>query len=138
MHVLKYRSKIGGSLFAILFAVSAILYVGAFNTATPAIGLSVLGVVWVVCLFIYSAIEYTMTNKELTVTVRYFYNKTILISSITKIKEADTFSWAPALSLDRIMVLTRSGEYVIVSPQNTQGFIRELKYRNPNIIVEVG
>ncbi len=132
-----YRSKIDIGALAILFVVSAILYVGAFNTDTPAIGLTVLGVVWLVIIICYFSIQYTITRHKLVVEFRPFSKRTLDIASISKIKEADGFEKAASLSVKRIMVLSRTGEYVIISPQNLAGFIRELKYRNGDIRVEV-
>ncbi len=136
-YVITYRSKLGGSTIGIVFSVSAILYVAAFSTNTPVIGLTVLGVFLLLFLLLYLAISYTISRYELNVALKPFYSKTILISSITKIREVETPTLAPALSLKRLYILTKTGESVIVSPQNTQGFIRELKYRNPNIFIEL-
>ena len=135
--VLTYRSKLGGSTIAIVFTVSAILYVAAFSTEIPLVGLSILGLFWVLFTLLYFAIRYTITRYELIVELKPFYFKTLPISSITKIREVETPSAAPALSLQRLYILTKKGDSVVVSPQNTNGFIRELKYRNPNILVEI-
>lgn len=135
--IITYKSKLGGSTIAIVFTVSAILYVAAFSTKNPAIGLTVLGLFLLLFILLYLSITYTVTRYELTVELKPFYKKTLPISSITKIREVETPSAAPALSLNRLFILTKTGESVIVSPQNTDGFLRELKYRNPNIIIEI-
>ncbi|MCB0696447.1 MAG: PH domain-containing protein [Chitinophagaceae bacterium] len=136
MDTITYRSRIDIGALAILFVVSAILYVGAFNTDTPAIGLTILGLLWMAIAFCYFSIQYTISRHKLTVSFKPFFNTTLDIASITKIKEAEGFEKAASLSVNRLMILTRSGDYVIVSPQNTAGFIRELKYRNGEIRVE--
>lgn len=135
--IITYRSKLGGSTIAILFVVSAILYVAAFNTDNPLIGLVVLGIFWLSFLLVYFNIKYSITRYELTVSLNTLYKKNIPIDLITKIREVDTPSAAPALSLNRLEIISRTGDHITISPQNTQGFIRELKYRNPNIRVEL-
>ena len=135
--IITYRSKLGGSTIAVTFMVSAILYVAAFSTETPAIGLSILGLFWAVFLYLYFSISYTITRYELTIVATPFYKKSLPISSIRKIREVESPSVAPALSLNRIIILTHKGDHVTISPQNTHGFIRELKYRNPDIYVEI-
>lgn len=132
-----YRTKFDIASLVILFVVSAILYVGAFNTDTPAIGMTVLGLLWLAIGYSYFAIQYTITRHKLNVEFKPFSKTTLDIASITKIKEAEGFEKAASLSIKRLMVLTRSGKYVIISPQNKAGFIRELKYRNGEIRVEV-
>lgn len=137
MECIVYRSKIDIPALVILFVVSAILYVGAFNTDTPAIGMTVLGLLWLAIAISYFAIRYTITRHKLIVEFKLLSKTTLDIASITKIKEAEGFEKAASLSVKRLMILSRTGEYVIISPQNTAGFIRELKYRNGEIRVEV-
>jgi|GEM_PF-6182852 len=137
MDEIVYRSKIDIGALVILLVVSAILYVGAFNTDTPAIGLTILGLLWLVIVIFYFSIQYTITRNKLVVEFRPFSKRSMDISSISKIKEAEGFEKAASLSVKRLMVLSRTGEYVIISPQNAAGFIRELKYRNGDIWVEV-
>lgn len=137
MEQIVYRSKIDFAAIVILFVVSAIFYVGAFNTDTPAIGMTVLGLIWLAIAFSYFAIQYTITRHKLIVEFKPFSRTVLDIASITKIKEAEGFEKAASLSVKRLMVLTRSGKYAVISPQNTAGFIRELKYRNGEIRVEI-
>ena len=73
--------------------------------------------------------QYIVTgNGKLQIeTGRFIANKTILLESITGMREVKSFSIAPALSVHRIEISYQNGQQadkVYVSPQNAGEFVR--------------
>ncbi|MCB0700043.1 MAG: PH domain-containing protein [Chitinophagales bacterium] len=132
-----YKSKIGGVFIIAMLLVTAIIYVGTMNEGKGALGLCIIAFVWLLIAFLYFAIDYTITDKELIVSITRGYQRKMPISQISKIRATNLAMSAPALSLNRLEIISRSGEFFLISPQNTDEFIRELKSRNPNIFVEI-
>lgn len=127
-----YKSKIG---LEILFI--PILVLGSFLT------IMILQQIWfgvIVCvpiiLFlvsIYFQTFYTITdNGHLIIKCGYFYSLDIEIDKIEKVKKSTKLTNAPALSSDRFEIKYLDKK-VLVSPQNKEGFLEDLRQYNTQI-----
>jgi len=61
--------------------------------------------------------------------------RTILLTSVTRLRASRDSQSAPALSLDRIEVLTK-GESVLVSPKDKAAFVRAIRRAQPSVAVD--
>lgn len=113
--------------------------VAAISTATPLErGLTALGAivglglpVWVM-----AATDYTVSPDTLLVRSGPFRWR-IPTAGIVAIRATHNPLSSPALSLDRIDVITDRGRHIRVSPDDRTGFCASLMAANPNIINDV-
>jgi len=61
--------------------------------------------------------------------------KTVRLASVTRLRASRDSQSAPALSLDRIEVLSK-GESVLVSPKDKVAFIRAIRRAQPSVAVD--
>jgi hypothetical protein len=88
------------------------------------VGIGVLGTL----LYLAATTAYTVSDDSLVVRWGPFRSTTTL-HTIYKIRPTRTLLSAPALSLDRIEVLARSGPSAIVSPADKEGFVQAIQAR---------
>lgn len=58
------------------------------------------------------------------------------IDSISRLRATGTLLAAPALSLDRIEILSSRGPYAVISPADKAGFVAAVRARNPKVELE--
>ena len=85
--------------------------------------------------YLAASTRYVLTDTQLLVKWGPF-TSSIPIASIYKLRVTNTVLASPALSLDRIEVLARSGPYAVISPADKQGFVAALRQRVPALEVE--
>lgn len=76
---------------------------------------------------------YEIGNGVLRVKSGFLVNRSIPISSITKLEATKNPISAPATSFDRLEVFYNKYESVIISPKGKRAFIGHLKQLNPQI-----
>ncbi|RFZ94720.1 hypothetical protein D0C36_04050 [Mucilaginibacter conchicola] len=80
--------------------------------------------------------KYTISNNNLNVRCGFMININVDIAAITKIEHTRSPLSAPALSLDRLEIFYNKFDSVMISPQDSDNFIAELKNINPVIEVK--
>jgi hypothetical protein len=78
--------------------------------------------------------KYILTNDQLQVDSGFSVQK-IELTDITYIMPIQSMSSAPALSLDRIKI-SYQDEEILISPRDKSRFYREIRARNPNIVID--
>lgn len=133
-----YRSTIGkGSLIIFILTVAlvgAILFLLVPNDAW--IGLIPLGLVLGYITFLYASTKYHLTPEHRLKISAGFKQKEIDIFQISSLRSLTNYlnvSNVYALSENRIRVVYGYGDYVDISPQHPEQFIKELLNINPRI-----
>ncbi len=79
--------------------------------------------------------NYTISKEKLIIKFSFFKKK-VQISDITSIKKGKHFfvmGWKLALSTKGIIISTKNGMDILISPENQEEFIAELLNINPEI-----
>jgi uncharacterized membrane protein YhaH (DUF805 family) len=77
--------------------------------------------------------NYSVQGSRLSVRSGPF-SWSILIDSIVSITRTHSLLSAPALSLDRLRIETKTGA-IVVSPRDRQGFVKALQKRRPDLTI---
>ena len=80
--------------------------------------------------------EYSISGDMLTVTSGFLVNKKIDVKSIRKIEHSKSILSAPALSLDRLLLIYNKYDDILLSPKEKEEFLKELLAINPDIEVK--
>ena len=123
---------IGGSVWVIPLEICL-----AFDKGTVLQwGLSVFWISFIICIYDLALnIRYVVDNDFLTVRCGRFVKHTYRIADIVSIKRSNTIMSSPAASLDRIELLTRKRQRIVVSPYRRDEFVAALLAVNPAIEV---
>ncbi|MDL5513727.1 PH domain-containing protein [Arenibacter sp. M-2] len=130
--MVRYKSKIGWILVVVILLLLLApvfqflehsLSIGPFLLLLPSIFIG----------YIFMSTYYEIGNGALRVRSGFLLNRSIPISSITKIEATKNPISAPATSFDRLEVFYNKYESVIISPKDKRAFIAHLKQLNPNI-----
>ena len=78
---------------------------------------------------------YYVIEKNSLVVRSAFIHKIIPVSEIKSIRRTFNPLSSPALSLDRLEILYGNGKMVLISPENREKFLEELKKLNPSIVI---
>lgn len=132
---MRFQSKIDSWLLVLLIIaiagqVAAIVAVVAssssgFETAIV-IAITVPGISLIVSILLRT--HYTIFDGELRIVSGPFF-WTISISDITDIVPSKNILSSPALSLDRLKITYGSNKKVLISPEDTDGFLRAISER---------
>ncbi len=108
---------------------------GIADGRTPRVGgwIALAGMGFVAWLF--TSTYYVVTDDEVRVVAGPFCSRRP-VKSITMIRPMRSTLSAPALSLDRIEVVTDKGAWMIISPKDKQGFADAIVRRGVNVRVE--
>ncbi|MEX0360753.1 MAG: PH domain-containing protein [Allomuricauda sp.] len=131
----KYRSKVGiGLLLFVLvsFGIGGYYLILDWKWGVGLIHFGALALI----LYLFFSISYVITGKELLINYGAFYQKKIIVGSITRIKETRNPLSSPAASLDRLEISYDSG-FILVSPKNKKGFIDHIKSLVPEVSIEM-
>lgn len=133
-----YRSDIGKgtllTLFLIAGVISALLFY--FVPEHPWMGIVPLSLVVVYFLFLYANTQYHLTPENRLKITAGFKKKEIDIFQISSLQPLTGYFTIPkvyALSENRIRVVYGYGDYVDISPQNSEQFMEALLQINPYI-----
>jgi hypothetical protein len=131
-----YRSKIGPELvipLGILLGGLGIFF--AVKNVWP--GLMIIGFVALFTGHMFATTRYTVNNTSLHIACGFLYSNTIDIRTIESVRSTNNFISSPAASLDRIELIMRNGERVIISPKNKNRFLQHLRRINAGIDILV-
>lgn len=133
----KFKSKIGLELTAPLVIVMITVFVLLIMSGEIpwfALVVPLLTTLFIVYLFLTT--DYTVEGNILKVRSGFIINKTIAISTITKISETSDPSSAPATSIDRLRIEYGKQQSVLISPKDKQAFIDLILQLNSKIEVK--
>ena len=130
-----YKSKVDIWLVAIIFVPLGFAVYHAFQEKDwiPFGGLLI-----VILLILYACIgiKYIIENDMLSVKIGFFPTGKVKISEIIRIEKSYSPLSAPALSIQRLEIITHE-KSLLISPENRKEFINELLKINSNIEVKL-
>lgn len=129
----RYNSKIGLEISLPLF----ISMGGAsicLGLDAQWLGVLVLTILTLLIYFLFKTTYYIINDNILRVRSSFIIDKKVDIQSITEVSETRNPISAPAVSLDRLDIISTGGS-VLISPKDKKGFIAELTNINPSIKV---
>ena len=127
-----YKSKISSGLLIFIYSIigiDALVMIFLKNW----IAISILLLLSLFILHIFRNTWYRIEGNLLQIKSGFIYRSTIDIGTIKRISSTRSFFSAPALSLDRLEVLYNKFDSVLISPENKEEFVDELKKINPSI-----
>ena len=130
-----YRSKIELALFVpiiMVISVTGILF--AINHLWAGLLLAVAVLFFLAYLCLDTFYELT-ADMKLKVKSGFLFNKIIYVNSIKKIRCTRSVHASPALSADRVQIFYNRYGVLMISPQDKEDFVSDLKKRNPRIVV---
>ncbi len=130
-----FKSKIGFIFFIPLISGMLLIALLMINDHKAWIGILILFLVALFLIINFNSIRYIIDGERLIVKGFPFYNRSIPISKITKIKETNNPLSSPAASMDRLEIRYNKYDSVILSPRDKKGFIDELLKINAKIEV---
>jgi hypothetical protein len=130
--MVRYKSKIGWILVIIILLLFLAPVYQWLKNPVP-IGPALLLLPSLFIGYIFLTTYYEIGNGVLRVKSGFLLNRSISISSITKIEATKNPISAPATSLDSLEVFYNKYESVIISPKEKRAFISHLKQLNPEI-----
>ena len=80
---------------------------------------------------------YYISDRHLTVRIGRVIHSRIELAEISEIYKTKSWIAAPANSLNRLAIKSGTNLLVMVSPEDTSGFIESITSRNPNVIVNL-
>lgn len=132
---MKFRSKFGLELLIFLAIVFGFC---AFNSNNPGKVILVLFPVILFIVFLLYSIRYEISGDQLIVYSLLSPKIMIDIQSINTISETNNPLSSPAASLDRLEIKYGNNyDYILISPINTEDFIKLLQAKNPDIQVKL-
>ena len=112
-----------------IFMIVNVIVIGIIAAAIPLIFIAYL---WIDTVYVVT------DDHKLRIRSGFLFDREIYIKSIRKLRPARGRTASPALSFDRLEILYNRYGRLIVSPNNKEAFIHELKEVNPRIRVEEG
>lgn len=136
-----YKSKISLGLFLFVNVPLIALVVFPFlSDRGNELNVTVLLVILPILLFINYTLfsnRYTINENKLEINGGVLYRLSIDISQIKKIEKSNSIWSSPAASLDRLEILYNKWDSVLISPEDKEDFVFQLKQINPDIIVKL-
>jgi len=96
-------------------------------------GVIVVLVVGLFILHMFTTTYYTISGETLRIRSGFLINTEVDIESISKITATRNMLSSPALSLDRLEIFYNKYDSVMISPEDKEEFIAQLKGINPRI-----
>lgn len=131
-----YRSKIGLELvipLGILLGGIGIFF--AAKGVWP--GFIIIGIVVLFIGHMFVTTRYTINDTSLQIVCGFFYSNTIDIRAIVSVRNTNNIISSPAASLDRMEIIMRNGERIIVSPKDKKEFLNHIRQINAGIDIFV-
>ena len=131
----KYPSKISYGLVIIILA---IIIGSAIPLVSPPIwpGLLINIMVLVFISHLLLSTYYVIDGKFLVVKSGFVVNKKIDIKTIRKVSETNSIISAPSASLERLNIVYKQHNSILISPRNKTEFIHHIKRINPKIEIQ--
>jgi len=131
-----YNSKIGLELvIPIILVFGTVLFLTIIEKPRW-IGIVILLPVILFTVHMFLTTNYTIENENLTIKCGFFFNKSIDIKTIKKIRETNNPLSSPATSIDRLEIIYGKFDSVMISPNRKIEFINNITTLNPNVEVE--
>ena len=127
-----YKSKIGLELAIPIGLLYGTIMLFIIQQPTSWAGVVILTLLILFTLHTFLKTYYTIAGEELFIRCGAIYHSKISISNIKKIEKSNSFFSAPATSIDRL-ALYYDNKMVLISPKDKEGFIANLKLKNPSI-----
>lgn len=126
-----YKSKVGPEL---IIPVICLAVWGIYKSINDKNWIAAIVIISTVIFlsFLSFSIKYKIDKENLKIGNRY----NIDIKTIYKISETYNIISAPAASIDRLEIMYKKGDTVLVSPKDKKGFINSLLEINPGIEVK--
>ena len=127
-----YKSKIGIELvipISVLF--SWIIYTSVIEKKW--MGLFIIILTSVFICYIFLSIKYTIEKENLHIKCGFLINRNIDIKTIRKVSETYNPLSSPAGSIDRLEIVYKTFDSILISPKDKKAFIEDLKRINPSI-----
>jgi hypothetical protein len=132
-----YKSKVSfGLILFINLPLLAIIFYPFLAKSTEISGLYALPILFFANYTLLSN-RYIIHQDKLEIKSGIFNNSSIDISQIKKIEKSNSLWSSPASSLDRLEILYGKWDSVLISPENKEDFIADLKQINPDIIIKL-
>ena len=129
-----FKSKIGYELvIPIVLILGTTFLVMVYQRIWPGVGVILVTGLFVV--HVLATTRYQIKGQQVIIKCSFLVNKQIDIQAIRKISKSNNFISSPATSLDRLEILYNKFDTILLSPEDKEGFIRELKTINPDIEV---
>jgi uncharacterized membrane protein YdbT with pleckstrin-like domain len=135
---MRFRSKVDSWFVAVLVVsgVGALVACGVALGEGPPGGVfaAVVSVAFVMALPIWllAATDYTIENSALRIRSGPF-RWSIRLDEIRSVQPTRNPLSSPALSLDRLRITYGAGKFIMISPEDKAGFLRELEKRCPGV-----
>jgi hypothetical protein len=133
-----YKSKFGFEIIVFLTALfgGMIMFIYYQNEPIETIvsvgGISL--IVYALCLYLNASTKYTIKEEGvLNVKCGFLYNKDFDISTIKSVAKTNSIISSPAPSMDRIEIIFGKFDVLVISPNDKNAFVKELKRVNPQI-----
>ncbi|MFJ7678536.1 PH domain-containing protein [Peribacillus sp. NPDC097198] len=130
---MKFQSKKDWWTYPVFFGIIIAVFIPLFtdqDLTSIYIGVPVAGLI----LWIWFTTYYVIERNSLVVRSA-FIHKIIPVHEIKSIRRTLNPLSSPALSLDRLEILYGNGKMVLISPENREKFLEELKKLNPSIVI---
>ena len=131
-----YKSKIGLEIIIPILIILAFGFKNIINEPKVA-PIILLILVLAFITFLLTSIKYTIENQNLNIKAGFLINQNINIMNIESIKKSKNILSSPAASLDRLEIIEKNKNSILISPKNKIEFIEELKKINPQIDVKL-
>jgi len=126
-----YKSKVGLEFIIPVLCLAVWGIYKSINDKNWIAGIVII-VTFIFLSFLSFGIKYKINNENLEIGSRH----PIDIKTICKISETYNIMSAPAASIDRLEIMYKNGDTVLVSPKDKKGFINSLLEINPAIEVK--
>lgn len=135
-----FKAKVSYSILIFIFVVlfgPLVFYIDSFfeDTQGLLVLLAFLMFLFGMIVYLFFGTKYQIKGNNLVVLCGWFEYIKLPIEKIREVKKSRSIISAPAPSLDRIAVVYGSGSEVLISPDDVQGLIKELKGINTSIVV---
>ena len=130
---MKFQSKKDWWAYPVFLGIIVAVFIPLFkdqDLTSLYIGVPVTGLL----LWIWFTTYYVIERNSLVVRSA-FIHKIIPVYEIKSIRRTFNPLSSPALSLDRLEIQYGNGKMVLISPENREKFLEELKKMNPSIII---
>lgn len=131
-----YKSKIGLEIIIPILIILAFGFKNIINEPKVA-PIILLILVLAFITYMLTSIKYTIENQNLNIKAGFLINQNINIMNIESIKKSKNILSSPAASLDRLEIIEKNKNSILISPKNKIEFIEELKKINPQIDVKL-
>lgn len=133
----RFRSKVDALLLVpalVGFGLPLLLVIGGLAEGRPLVG-AIVPVVLLAATIPLLFISYELTDDEMIVRQGWLRWR-MPLARFRALRATRSIFSSPALSLDRIEIRTDRGLWLMVSPADKAGFVRAVRAKVPNVVLE--